>query len=120
MGNTKKQASKKAKPEKAISHEGKILVTRTVVDNLGKGQKQTEKVERISIRPFATNPAHVSVKKGITANLENYESCRIDVMITVPCYIEEIRDVFEQTNALVEELVGDEARRIEEARSEGD
>ncbi len=71
--------------------------------------------ERIRIRPFVSNPASISVKAGITINLGNYESGRVDVMLTMPCYPEELDSVYEDVKAWVDSRVEHEKREIETA-----
>ena len=45
--------------------------------------------ETIQIRPFATDPAKVRVGRGVTINMGNFESARIDISIEMPCYVED-------------------------------
>jgi hypothetical protein len=44
----------------------------------------------IEVATFATTPAEVEAKMGLTVNLGNYESLRVDVGVKLPCYKEEI------------------------------
>lgn len=69
--------------------------------------------ERIRIRPFVSNPASISVKAGITINLGNYESGRVDVMLTMPCYPEEIDEVYEDVKNWVDSRVEHVKNEIE-------
>lgn len=71
--------------------------------------------ERIRIRPFVSNPANISVKAGITINLGNYESGRVDVMLSMPCYPEEIDGVYEDVKGWVDSRVEHEKKEIETA-----
>ena len=77
--------------------------------------KETVSNERIRIRPFISAPASISVKAGITINLGNYESARVDVMLTMPCYPEEVDQVYEDTKDWVDSRVDHERRTIEAA-----
>ena len=49
-------------------------------------------VEELEVRKFEVEPAYISVNHGRTANLGNYESARVDVRVSVPCYAEEIEE----------------------------
>ncbi len=49
-----------------------------------------EKSEIIAVSKFVTEPARVQVDYGITINLGNFESARIGVAVSVPCYFEEL------------------------------
>lgn len=91
---------------KLQAHETMRTVSRT---HLG---QQTGESEKINVKLFATTPAKVSVGLGRTVNLGNYESARVDVMITVPCYVEEIPEVYKETLIAVSGLVGAEVDNI--------
>jgi len=69
--------------------------------------------ETIDVRPFMTEVARVRVGKGVTIGLPNYSSARVDVSIELPCYREEAVDVFFQLTGKVEELLTQEAAKIE-------
>ena len=104
------------KPEsKKISCEQEgILSLEVTCTTIGKLNKHLEK--RIKVRPFETTPANVSIKYGLTIPLQAYASARIDVMISVPCYVEEIDEVYPQVRKLVDILISKEA---EEIRNQG-
>lgn len=80
--------------------------------------KDTDEV--IQINRFATEPARVAVSMGMTVNLGNYESVRIDVSITVPCYFEEHEEAYSYARSWVEKRTLEEvneARRFAQNRS---
>ncbi len=52
--------------------------------------KSSESSESIAVHRFETSPAEVTVDYSLTVNLGNYESAKIGVIVTVPCYKEEI------------------------------
>lgn len=52
------------------------------------GEQFEEK--NLEARVFATQPAVVTAKLGKTINLGNYESIRIEVGVSLPCYAEEV------------------------------
>lgn len=64
--------------------------------------KEEVSQERMRIRPFVTTPASISVKAGFTKNMGNYESMRVDVMATFPCYSEEVDEAYEQVKDWVD------------------
>lgn len=70
-----------------------------------------EKRKVIEVRKFATEPAYVRVNAGVTKNLGNYESLRVDVAITVPCYSEEIEKVQKRAAALVADMLDEEVEQ---------
>lgn len=63
---------------------------------------EDEKRKVISVRKFVTDPAYVRVSAGVTKSTgEKFEFLRIDVAISVPCYVEEIEKVQRRTEAMV-------------------
>lgn len=77
--------------------------------------KEEVSSERIRIRPFVSNPASISVKAGVTINLGNYESGRVDVMLTMPCYPEEVDETYEDVKSWVDSRVDHIRKEIEAA-----
>lgn len=53
------------------------------------GKDETKPVA-LEVRKFETEPAYVRVSAGMTKNMGNYESLRVDIAISMPCYEEEI------------------------------
>lgn len=100
-------ASKKT--EVVESQEGYVEISSTVLD-----QKNT-KSKKIKVRPFVTTPAQVKVKLGTWFPTGDMQGAKIDVEITVPCYVEEIKNVYYQTLDLADELLDEEVTRIKEA-----
>lgn len=101
---------KKQKVDKVIEQEGSLIVSRTVLG------KRSSKTKKIRIRPFVTHPASVSVKYGQTIPTGSYGSVRVDVMLTVPAYVEEILDVYKEVRATVDKLMEKESVRFEVER----
>ena len=64
-------------------------------------EKEDQRV--LDVRKFETEPAYVRVNAGVTKNMGNYESLRLDVSISMPCYVEEIDEV----QAIVADSVAD-------------
>ena len=64
------------KGENVESKEATVVVSRTYL-----GQTKT-KEKKIRIRPFVTDTANVSVKFGTTIPLGDFQSARVDVMIS--------------------------------------
>lgn len=85
------------------SEEATIIVTNTVLD------KVKTKVKKIRIRPFVTATSKVSVKFGTQAD---FGKVKVDVMITCPAYVEEIKEVYTQVRDLADELIDVEIKRL--------
>lgn len=90
------------KPTQEIKVHDAILEVRKTVF----GQEEVSQ-ERVRIRPFVSAHASISVKAGFTKNLGNYESMRVDVMATMPCYPEEVDDAYDQVKDWVDARIGD-------------
>ena len=70
----------------ATAKKTMVTVTKQFAEGKRQGPEE-ESVEGIDVRIFETeNVSSISVKLGLTVNLGNYESCRADVMVTVPHY----------------------------------
>ena len=91
------------------SVQGKISVTKSAYN------KETDSEEIIEVTPFHTTPATVSVKAGVTVNLGDFEFGRADIMISVPCYIEEIDEVFIKVKDKVDDLMAIEYKELKKA-----
>lgn len=72
------------------------------------------KNETLEVQQFVTEPAKVSVAMGLTLNLGNYETARIDVSMLVPCYREEADAAYKYAHGWVE---GRLAAEVEDIRS---
>jgi len=90
------------------TNDAVLLVTASGICVEG-GTKESREV--IEVREFATNPAYVKVQAGVTKSLGDYEFLRVDVSISVPCYAEEIDQVF----PIVAEKVSDKLTQEVEA-----
>lgn len=79
-----------------IAKESRIIVTKTVLQN---GTMKGEPItlgEEVEIKLFATSPANVGASARYTRQIGNFESVQIGVDAHVPCYVEEMDDVFAQ------------------------
>lgn len=70
--------------------------------------------EIIQIKRFATEPAWVNVNLGLTINLGNYESAKLEVGVKVPCYMEEADDAYRWAKHWVESRVRAESSKIKD------
>lgn len=89
--------------------EGTITVTRA---NYAGGARNEEESysQKIDVPIFNTTPAKVRVAAGVTRNVGDFNSVRVDVSIEMPCYPEmsEIRRVYSLLSAEAERLVNQE------------
>lgn len=66
----------------------------------------------LEVRKFVTEPAKVRISKGLTLNLGNFESARLDVDFTVPCYLEEADSAYTYADKWVENKLGVEVKNV--------
>lgn len=90
-----------------VSKKATAVVSRTI----GKGDEETS-TEEISVHEFTTTPASVGVDFGLTINLGNYNSARINVSAQVPCYTEELNEAYDFVQKWVEDRVRAERDQI--------
>lgn len=70
--------------------------TRVMAEQGGKDDKTVLRDEEDrEVHRFGTDPAYVRVSAGQTISTGNYESLRVDVAITMPCYKENVDETFE-------------------------
>lgn len=76
------------------------------------GDKQAEQ-KTIPAEPIST-PATITVSSGITLNLGNYESLRIDVGISLPCKPtkKDVEDTYTKALQFVEEKLAEQVAEI--------
>lgn len=91
----------------AMSGEETVNVSSTY------GGKDNNRVEKLQVRKFLVEPAYVRVNAGMTKNMGNYESLRIDVSLSIPCYVEEIDKVFQVAADKASVFLQDELKNYE-------
>jgi hypothetical protein len=87
------------------------FVTKQFVLNKKAGVEQVTE-ETLAVHRFATEPAKIEVSLGLTLNLGNYESARLSVGMTVPCYKEESDDAFNWAKDWISERLKVEVKNI--------
>jgi hypothetical protein len=77
------------------------------------GDKQAEQKTIPTTEPIST-PATINVSSGITLNLGNYESLRVDVGITLPCKPtkKDVEDTYAKALQFVEEKLAEQVAEI--------
>lgn len=70
---------------------GTIKVFRSYTAN-GVVMSEDEGLEDMDVKTFQVEPAYVSVNHGRTVNVGNFESVRVDVRVSLPCYTEEVAE----------------------------
>ena len=93
-----------------------VYVSKTVGPAKG-GPPPAGEEDVIAVHKFETEPATVSVDYSLTMNLGNYESARISVSVSVPCYKEEIDEAYEFARAWAEQRLESTRDVIDASRS---
>jgi len=92
-----------------------VYVTKTIGPSHGAPSPDVEE-DIIAIHKFETDPAVVGVDYGLTMNLGDYESAKIGVSVSVPCYKEELNEAYEFAQAWAEERLAKERDLIRSSR----
>lgn len=107
MSNAAPKDKRPTKAEQTVAH-----VTRQYFkDKVPLGPEQVSN-ELLAVRTFVTEPAHVGIDMGLTLNLGNFESARIDVRLSEPCYVEEKDDAYNASKSWVEARLMSEVRDV--------
>ena len=99
-------------PMKEILVPAQVFVSR----QYGKNGEPLTKEETLAIHRFVTEPASVSLELGLTLNLGNYETARLSVSITLPCYKEEAHEAYNFARQWVMHRVAQERDAIREKK----
>jgi len=120
--------SQEKKPKKAVKKVAKskdnqikragVITVLSHYPSQDESEKETEvwKEKRIEAKTFESEPAHAGAKFGLTLNIGNYESIRVDATVTLPCYPEEMRAALEEAFRIAESTVKAEVKDIKRDR----
>jgi hypothetical protein len=75
--------------------------------SVGRNAEEGYEEKKLAVRRFVTNPARVKIDRGVTINLGNYESARVDVGVDIPCYVEQLREGFIEADKLVKQYLSE-------------
>lgn len=94
------------------SKEATVVVSRTRLN-----KTENVKDDKIRIRPFITDTAHVGIKFSRKLQIVQYEPIGVEILISVPCYREEIKEVYSELKNIVETLLIEQIEEIQNERS---
>lgn len=112
LGEVAATESTQAQPSTPQAPSIQRNVTATVQRSFGPIGAVEAEDTTLSVRTFVTQPAIVELGYGLTVNIGNYESARVDVKLSVPCYREESDAAYEWARTWVEERVRKEVVEI--------
>ena len=89
------------------------------------GEEEEELSDEVHV--FETEPAYVRATAGVTKNLGDFESLRLDVSITLPCYAEDADKtylaaadwVYDRLADEIEEYTGENKNATNKAKPKG-
>jgi hypothetical protein len=96
----------------AVAENGSATVT-TRLGTRASTRVDESRVDTLGRRVFEQNDAvaRVEVGIGVTVNIGNFESLRVDVRVSVPCLPAEVDEAYQQASEKVEALVVEEQLR---------
>lgn len=102
---------------KSKSKEGILKVSKHFTH---KGELIDESASEIliSVKEFQVEPAMIGVNRGATVNLGDFNSVRVEVIATVPTYMEEIEDAYEYVNNITRKYMETELKEIRIGRKQ--
>lgn len=74
----------------------------------GQPQGDEEVTQDSEVHVFVTEPAYVRINHGMTINMGDYQSLRVDVSVTAPCYVEDVEQTAERVSDYVASTLEDE------------
>ena len=103
--------------EKSQDHAIVLTVDHRFKRGNGKEKTIKDDTEIVDVRKFETTPAVVRRGYGMTMNLGNFESARIDISIEVPCYVEDVHLADKWAAEFVEERIKAVVRNVKSKKS---
>lgn len=95
-------------PPQPIEEEGprnvtaatRVFVQRQYREGGAVTGEEEERDDLVEVHVFATEPARANAEISRTVNLGDYESVRVQVGVSLPCYKEEIGPALEEASAI--------------------
>lgn len=106
MAESTRRRRRKQETETPKEVEGKITVNSELWAD-GEIIDENE-AEEIVVQRFESEPAYITVGAGLTKQPRKYESLRVDVRVSMPCYPEQLDQTFENIAEYVAVKLEDE------------
>jgi hypothetical protein len=117
MPKTTRKRTKTTVPPGTITVQSRILNTQ---DGETEEEIIKDEFEEIEVQKFEVEPAYVEVKAGVTKALRQYESLRVDVKMSLPCYTEKADDTFAYASDWVADRLYDEVDNYFKGEDDGE
>lgn len=87
--------------------EGTITVRRALYNMGNLTEVQRDDQERVRVQLFETDPGFVTVGGGVTRNLGDFNSAKVEVRVSLPCYPEasEVERCYQVASATVDDMI---------------
>lgn len=118
MATTSRTVKKKTMRRKKRPTKRVVDTTASIETSSGGLPSKRRKLRSKKRQSFEVDPAYISVKKGRTVNLGNYESARFDVSVMKPCYIEDIEKTEAELDTLTMAMLDAELTAFNEGDNE--
>lgn len=105
MPESTRRRRKKATTEQV---KGRVTVNTRVVKEQEEIHVFTDDMHEIDVQEFEVEPAFIRIGAGVTKKLRDYESLRVDVAATIPCYVEDMDEAKKALSDWVSETLFDE------------
>lgn len=98
-----------SEPRRVVEETTKGHVSTSMTRGKDRYYEESRDVVGGSKRFSESNPAaFVRVGAGLTINMQNFESLRIDVAVTVPCLPTELEEAYQEASQFVADKVAEE------------
>lgn len=98
--------------KKQQDHPVIVTVTNRYVRGNGEEVVTKDDTEIPEVRRFDTDVARIRRGYGLTINMGNYESARVDVQVEVPCYVQDLELADEFASKFAEERIKKEVDSV--------
>ena len=100
---------------KVTGRDGVLMVTRRYKAG-GVLKKEEDDNEKIEVRPFVADVAHVGHNARMTVNLGDYESVQIGVLCVLPTHVEELDEAYKAAKEFVDLRLNAEVKSVKDYR----
>ena len=94
------QQRRRRRTSEVTQAKGRTQITTVRVKSRNILSEETSESE-FDAEVFQSDPAFIRVSHGVTKSIGDYESLRVDVAITMPCYREQVTEMAEEVGEAV-------------------
>ncbi len=98
--------------ETKIEHATTVTVDRSIERSGGEVVSHESESDYIAVHQFTTAPAEIGTSLGMTLNVGDFESVRIDITCKIPCYKEEVAAAYDFAFKFCEDRLREEISEV--------